>query len=60
MINVFPTYDLKPHTLNTTCECSPRVLLENGEMIVVHSSFDGREALEEANEILDRLNKPNN
>lgn len=58
MINVFPVNDLRPHMLNSTCECSPRVIFENGEMIVIHSSYDGREALEEANEILKELDKP--
>jgi len=52
MINVIPIDDLKPHTEDSTCECQPRVYFENEEMIIIHSSFDGREALEEVNEIL--------
>lgn len=44
--HVLPTNDLKEHTEDTTCECKPRVIFENGEMIVVHNSFDGREHVE--------------
>ncbi len=46
MIHVTPINDLKPHEESTTCECCPRVEFENGEMIVIHNSFDGRELLE--------------
>ena len=52
MIEVKPIDDLKEHTEGSTCECQPRVIFENGEMIVIHSSFDGREALEEFYEAL--------
>lgn len=52
MINVLPINDLKEHTEDTTCECSPTWFEEGGEIIVVHNSFDGREAVEEANRIL--------
>lgn len=48
-IHVYPVNDLKEHdTENTTCECCPAVVFEEGEMIVVHNSFDGREDGEEA------------
>lgn len=52
MINVYPINDLKEHELSSTCECVPRIEVENGEMILIHNSFDGREGLEKANEIL--------
>lgn len=39
--------DLKPHKLESTCECCPRLIMENGEMILVHNSFDGREIIEQ-------------
>ena len=52
MIEVKPIDDLKEHTEGSTCECQPRVIFENSEMIVIHSSFDGREALEEFYETL--------
>ena len=44
--HVLPVNDLKEHTEDTTCECKPRVEFENGNMIVVHNSFDGREHVE--------------
>lgn len=35
------------------CKCHPRIKYEdNGGVIIVHNSFDGREGLEWANEIL--------
>jgi hypothetical protein len=45
--HVLPTDDLKPHTEDSTCECKPRVIFENGEMIIIHNSFDGREKIEQ-------------
>lgn len=45
--HVIPLNDLKEHTENTTCECCPSVEFENGEMIVIHNSFDGRELTED-------------
>jgi len=53
MYHVYPVNDLREHTFETTCECGPTVeFIENGEAICVHNSFDGREGLELANEIL--------
>ena len=54
MINVIPINDLKEHTENSTCECEPKVIIENGEMIVVHNSFDRRELIEH---VIDVMNK---
>lgn len=48
MITVVPENDLKPHDrTSTTCHCQPRVTFENGEMIIIHNSFDKREFEEE-------------
>lgn len=47
MIEVTPVDDTQEHTSGSTCACQPKVTFENGEMIVVHSSWDGREAVEE-------------
>jgi len=48
MWNILPTNDLKPHTEDSTCECHPTVdFLENGELRIIHNSFDGREVYEE-------------
>jgi len=47
MYNILPINDLREHSENTTCECKPKVIYENGEMIVIHNSFDGREFREQ-------------
>jgi hypothetical protein len=52
MIHVYPINDLKEHEFNSTCECVPRVEECNGEIILIHNSFDGREGVELANELL--------
>ena len=52
MIHVTPIDDTKKHTEDTTCLCNPKVTTENGEMIIIHNSYDGREGVEWANEIL--------
>ena len=52
MFNVLPTNDLREHLNNSSCDCLPKVIFENGEMIVVHNSFDGREGLELYNELI--------
>jgi hypothetical protein len=48
MIHVFPTNDIKEHMIddNHACNCNPRIYYENGEMIVIHNSYDGRETRE--------------
>ena len=46
MINIIPLNDLKNHIEDSTCECCPKVEFVNGEMIITHNSFDGRELLE--------------
>lgn len=51
-IHAYPLNDLKEHIFESTCDCCPTVIIQNGEMIVCHNSFDGREIIEEANEIL--------
>lgn len=50
--HVTPINDERPHEESITCECQPRVEFVNGNTIVIHSSFDGREGLEIVNEIL--------
>ena len=48
-IHIIPINDLKQHKELTTCECCPSVQFENGEMIIVHNSYDGRELNEQKN-----------
>ena len=53
MIAIIPTNDIKEHKdYDTTCECNPKVIFENGEMIIIHNAFDGRELEEQINNIL--------
>jgi len=48
MIHVYPLRDWIEHKIEGTgCVCEPRVEPENGEMIVIHNSADGRELTEE-------------
>lgn len=56
-IHIYPLDDLKEHVLESICDCLPTVSVENGELIVCHNAFDGRELIEEVNEIL-KTTKP--
>ena len=48
MIHILPINDLKKHEESTTCECNPKIeILEDGEIMVIHNSYDGREFIEE-------------
>ncbi len=53
-IHIVPTNDLKEHEESSTCECLPELIVENGTMLFVHNSYDGREIIE-----LKGLNKSN-
>jgi hypothetical protein len=57
MINVYPINDLEEHDLDSTCKCMPTIKEEYGQMIVVHNSFDCREAVEVAKEIIKQQDK---
>lgn len=50
--HITPLKDLKEHTENTTCECMPKVEHINGNMLIIHNAFDGREGFEIAKEKL--------
>jgi hypothetical protein len=58
MNHVYPLNDIKEHDtseLGNTCHCNPTVIVEpDSEILVIHNSFDGREGLELANEILNK------
>ena len=51
MYNILPINDLKEHLEDSTCECRPKIIYENGEMIIIHNSFDGREFIEILREV---------
>lgn len=51
--HIYPVNDLKEHVIESSCECNPSIqILENGDILIIHNSYDGREGLELANEIL--------
>lgn len=48
MIHILPINDLKEHEELTTCGCNPKIeILEDGEIMVIHNSYDGREIIED-------------
>jgi len=57
--HVIPTKDLEEHQELSTCKCKPTVeiLEESGAVVIVHNSFDGRELVEQAKEILSQKTK---
>jgi hypothetical protein len=46
MIHILPINDLEKHEELSTCKCNPKLIEENGELILVHNSFDKREIIE--------------
>lgn len=51
--HVLPCNDLKEHDESSTCSCDPTVeVLENSDLMVIHNAFDGREAIELFDEIV--------
>ena len=44
--HILPKNDWIGHKEETTCPCEPRLKIENGDIIVVHNSADGRELKE--------------
>ena len=56
-IHVLPVNDIKEHVEETTCPCEPEVIVVNGEMIIAHNAYDGRELLESDRETVSKKNK---
>lgn len=51
--HILPVADIEPHDESSTCKCEPAVqVMEFGDLIIIHNSFDGREGVEIANQIL--------
>lgn len=44
--HIMPINDLQEHEQSNTCECRPKLEIENGEMIFVHNAYDKRELFE--------------
>jgi hypothetical protein len=53
--HIIPVNDLEEHEETTTCKCEPEVHHINNNMVIIHSAFDGREGLEQVEEILKNL-----
>lgn len=54
ILHVLPVNDLEEHIDSSICKCEPKVLNENGNLIIVHNSYDGREGLEWVEELLNK------
>lgn len=45
--HLLPTNDLEKHEESSTCKCMPELqVIETGDMLIIHNSFDGREQVE--------------
>ena len=47
-VHVYPINDLKEHNTEDflNCNCNPRVETINGNFMIIHNSYDGREIIE--------------
>ena len=54
--HVTPINDIDEHAEETTCECKPEVEHINGNMVIIHNSFDGRENVEKLREAANNIN----
>lgn len=58
MTIVLPIDDIEEHDeQSTTCKCKPAVIFEDGNMILVHDAFDGRQETEGCRTISDPPNR---
>jgi len=47
-----PVDDIYPHFQRENCACNPKIeILANGTKLITHNSYDGREILEEIEEV---------
>ena len=62
VIHIYPVDEEKEHELQHIlypfCICFPREEVLNGNLIIYHNSFDGREGLEMAKEVLNTEQLP--
>lgn len=48
ILHIMPINDIKEHIDSSTCSCCPSAeLQENGDIIMLHNSWDGREYVEQ-------------
>lgn len=45
--HILPINDLKEHEELSSCECNPKMeVLEDGDLMIIHNSYDKREIIE--------------
>lgn len=52
MIHIMPMDEQDQHEFASTCKCEPKIVVYEGSIHITHDAFDGRVAVEKANEIL--------
>lgn len=53
--HVTPINDVEQHMESSTCNCNPKSeILENGDIMITHNSFDGRKLIER---LIDEVNQ---
>lgn len=45
--HITPINDFLPHEESSTCKCNPVAKIENGDIFIIHNSYDGRELAEQ-------------
>ena len=51
-VNVMPENDLKPHIESADCACEPTVEVIGASLLIIHNSYDHREIIEQAIDIM--------
>jgi len=42
--HILPVEDIEEHDEHVACKCDPRIeVVDNGDILIIHNSFDGRE-----------------
>lgn len=53
--HIQPIDDLEEHEESSMCKCKPKVKEYNGDLFVIHKSYDGREIAEQ---LIEEMKKP--
>jgi len=51
-VNVMPVDDLREHSESPDCPCCPSVTVFGADLLIVHNSYDHREIVEQAINIM--------
>lgn len=52
--HILPNNDSDTHIEKGYCKCEPKIEILEDRILIIHNSFDGREAVEWANEIINK------